>query len=241
MRTHVLLALAACAHETARPVGRPPTPPPAPAPEPELQGDCSPNGVMGAPEESMPIRPLDPANPRETIELLTCKLAPPPYEPKVDEDGKPDENDAYWHSFSSWKVYLVRAGAHPFQWDTGLGVGQFHEGNADARVVGVLQTPVPLVVIELESGAMGVHTFAIVVFRVGSPPEQIASYSGSGVAVEMTPKGFVLESCYATYEQSEQGIDCMTLPDQIEMKTFAWTGTELATISTSPYKQPPPR
>ncbi len=199
--------------------------------------DCSPNGVMGAPEVDKPIRALDPANPKETIELLTCRFAPPPYEPELGSDGKPDPTDAYMHSFPSWKAYLVRSGAHPFNWDTGLGVGQFHEGQADASLIGVVEGPVPLVLIEVESGVMGIRNIEIDVFRVDVPPQQIATYSGAGIDVVMSPKGFVLTRCYATYEQRD--LDCMTLPDQIETTTFEWTGTELATVATVPYKQPP--
>jgi hypothetical protein len=229
--------LVACAHDTAKPIA----PAPAPAPAEVLPADCSPNGVMGAPEDPTPIRALDPTHPRETIELLTCKFPPPPYEPKLDEDGKPDETDAYWHSFSSWKAYFVRAGTHPFTWDTGLGVGQYHEGYAEARVVGVVPGPVPLVVVDHESGGMGVHTQELVVFRVDAPPQQVETYSGDELAAEMTPKGFVLSRCYRTDEQSEHGESCMSSPDQIETLTLSWNGTELATIAKTPYKLPPPK
>ena len=234
----LLLPIAACWRQEAKPVA--PAAPPPKVDEPQVPPDCSPNGVMGAPEVDTPIRALDPALPLETIELLTCRSPPPPYTAKLDDEGNPDETDAYWHSFSSWKAYLVRRGAHPFVWETGLSVGQYHEGSADAHVIGVVPGRVPLVVIDHEEGAMGMHSQQIVVFRVDSPPQRVLAYQGDALAAELTPTGFVLRRCYQTSDQREHGVDCLTFPDQIETTTLSWTGKALVTVSTTPYQTAPP-
>jgi hypothetical protein len=217
-----LAALAGCAHATVRPPPPPPPPSPLSSSPPaadSLPDDCSPNGVMGAPENPEPIVALDPATPGETIELLTCKIPPPPYTPKLDDQGKPDENDAYWHSFATWKAYLVRRGAHPFVGETDLAVGQYHEGSADARLVGVVPGRVPLVLIMRETSGM-VSGQDLVLYRIDGRPQRVATPLGE--LAQITDTGFVLGDC-----EGEQRSNCTTT-------TYTWTGTALAVTPTIP-------